>query len=231
VAVGIAILSAYSEVMHHVTDIVLGHTVYWTGMEDQQWSYKVVTVWIFMSVSSVYLIAYSSMVNMFLYKGVYEPQQIKRNTCCQVFLKLVFLSFLGPLYFIFIELISKAMALCASLGMLFCGKTGYQAVRVRFLSLIMYGFQLNEEQINGLNKQRGVVQLLFESIPMVVLQLLIRYSYIPCDTLLDESKTMLLVSLILCFVNVFVILLMIYMESKAFNEPFMDFILNSFKAR
>jgi len=32
IALGLAILSAKSEVMHHVTDVLLCREVYWTGM-------------------------------------------------------------------------------------------------------------------------------------------------------------------------------------------------------
>ena len=81
IALLLAIVGAYSEITHHVTDVLLCSTVYWTGMsiqknnpEESTWSYKFATVYIFMSLTSVYLIAYSSMINMLLFKGVYEPQ-------------------------------------------------------------------------------------------------------------------------------------------------------------
>lgn len=109
------------------------------------WSYKFATLFIFMSITSVYLIAYSSMINMLLFKGVYEPQQIKRNTYCQVFIKIIFLSFLGPIYFVGVELVSKVMAVFATLGMITRGKKGYQFIRVHFLRVIEYFFNLNEE--------------------------------------------------------------------------------------
>ena len=144
----LAIVQAYSEITHHVTDILLCATVYYTGMKPENhdmWSYKFAFVYIFMSVSSVYLIAYSSMINMLLFKGVYEPQQIKRNNCCQVAIKMIFLSFLGPLYFVGVELFSKLMAVFAAFGMIFYGKTGYQFIRVHFLRAIEFIFSLNEE--------------------------------------------------------------------------------------
>lgn len=195
------------------------------------WSYKFATVYIFLCLTSVYLIAYSSMINMLLFKGVYEPQIIRRNNCCQVLLKIMFLSFLGPFYFVGVELVSKIMAVCASLGMLLCGKRGYFGVRTCFLRIIEGVFNLNEEQIDGLNKQRGVVQLLFESLPMTILQLLIRYEYVPCKELMEKSRFTLFMSLVTCLLNIVVINLMIYTESKALTEPFLEFVLNSFKAR
>jgi len=85
------------------------------------------------------------MINMLLFKGVYEPQVIRRNNCCQVTIKIVFLSFLGPFYFVGVELVSKTMAVLASLGMLVYGKKGYLFVRTHFLRFIEFVFSLNEE--------------------------------------------------------------------------------------
>lgn len=216
IALIIAIAGAYAEISHHITDIFLLNTVYWLSRKPENegsHSYKFATVFIFMSVSSVYLIAYSSMINMLLFKGVYEPAQVRRNTCCQVFMKLIFLTFLGPFYFIFIELTSKFMAVCTSLAMILAGKRGYLVIRMKFLGFIETFFHLTEEQIDGLNKQRGCIQLFFESIPMTILQLLIRYEYLYCPGL--HGHGILEVALFLALVNAFVTIFMISVESKA----------------
>ena len=92
------------------------------------------------------------MISMLLFKGVYEPAQVRRDSCFQVFLKLLFLSFIGPFYFVFVELMSKTMALIASIAMLLNGKKGFLRVRMCFLGIIERFFGLTEEQINGLNK-------------------------------------------------------------------------------
>lgn len=73
--------------------------------------------------------------------------------------------------------------------------------------------------------------LLFESLPMAVLQLLIRQKYVPCEDLVKESSMTLTISLITCLINVFVNTFMIYTEARALTEPFLEYILNSFKAR
>jgi hypothetical protein len=108
-------------------------------------SYKFATVYIFMAISSNYLIAYSSMVNMLLFKGAYEPAQVRKNSCCKVLLKLLFLTFIGPFYFIFVELASKFMALWTSIAMLCAGRRGYLIWRIRFLGCIESIFYLTEE--------------------------------------------------------------------------------------
>lgn len=89
------------------TDIVLLNHIYWEGMKEENinnHSFKICSLIIFISISSCFLIAYSSIVNMLLYNGVYEPAQIRRQSYCMVFFRLLFLSFIGPFYFVFIEI-------------------------------------------------------------------------------------------------------------------------------
>lgn len=74
IALILALVGAYTEISHHITDVVLLWDVYWIGMANKDiQSYKFATVFIFMCLTSPYLIAYSSMINMLLFKGVYEP--------------------------------------------------------------------------------------------------------------------------------------------------------------
>ena len=74
-----------------------------------------------------------------------------------MFLKLLFLTFIGPFYFVMVELASKTMALVTSLAMILTGRMGYLRVRMKLLGLIESFFHLTEELIDGLNKQRGVI--------------------------------------------------------------------------
>lgn len=70
----ITIVGAYSELLNNITDVFLLKVIYETGLQyKEKDSYKFATVYIFMCLTSVYLIAYSSMINMLLYKGVFEP--------------------------------------------------------------------------------------------------------------------------------------------------------------
>ena len=58
------------------TDIVLLNQIYWEGMKPENQdkdSFKIAVLVIFISICSCFLIAYSSIVNMLLYNGVYEP--------------------------------------------------------------------------------------------------------------------------------------------------------------
>lgn len=66
---------------------------------------------------------------------------------------------------------------------------------------------------------------------MIILQVLIRYEFVPCYDLETESRLTLLVSFLTCVINVVVNTFMIFTESKALTEPFLEYVLNSFKAR
>lgn len=71
--------------------------------------------------------------------------------------KLLFLSFIGPFYFVILEALFKIMMVATSFMFLIRGKKGYDCVRNCFMNIIENIFHVNEEQIDGLNKQRQVV--------------------------------------------------------------------------
>ena len=75
------VMTSIVEAFDLLTDIVLLNQIYWEGMKEENQdkdSFKIACVVIFISISSCFLIAYSSIVNMLLYNGVYEPAQVKR---------------------------------------------------------------------------------------------------------------------------------------------------------
>ena len=217
------------------TDVVLLNSIYWEGMKPEnvdKHSFKIATLVIFISICSCFLIAYSSIVNMLLYNGVYEPAQIRRQNYCMVLFRLLFLTFIGPFYFVFIELTHKIMAICSFFGLL-CGKSGYQNVKNFFLRVIKRIFGLHQEQCEGLETQRGIVQLCFESIPMIILQILIRYGILDLGSLFEneDSANALFLSLLTTCLSVLFVLFNVRIESKAFDEDLLEYTLNCFKAR
>lgn len=61
------------------------------------------------------------------------------------------------------------MSALAALALITRGKKGFLSVRSVFLGFIEKFFGLNEEQIDGLAKQRAIVSLCFESLPMAII--------------------------------------------------------------
>lgn len=149
-----------------------------------------------------------------------------------VFFRLVFLTFIGPFYFVFIELTQKVMEICAFFGLLI-GKETHRDIKIFFLALIKRVFGLNEEQCEGLIIQRGIVQLCFESLPMIIMQILIRLGVLDLGDLFvkDSSSNALFFSLVTTILSVFFVIFNIQIESRAFDEDWLEYTLNCFKAR
>ena len=66
---------------------------------------------------------------------------------------------------------------------------------------------------------------------MLILQFLIRFDVIPCEQLSEENSIVLLIELIICSATMIFISLNVYVESKALREPYLEYVLNAFKAR
>jgi hypothetical protein len=66
---------------------------------------------------------------------------------------------------------------------------------------------------------------------MLILQLLIRNEYLDCKEMVLKNSSLLLLALILTLINGTFTLIMIIIESRALQEPKLEYILNSFKAR
>ena len=133
------------EALDLLTDIILANQIYWEGMKPKNKdkdSFKIVFLIIVIAIASCFLIAYSSIVSMLLYNGDYEPS--KKQKPVKLFFRLLFLTFVGPFYFIVIEFIHKIMDLCSFFGLL-CGKNGHRDVKLFFLARIKGMFGLNEE--------------------------------------------------------------------------------------
>ena len=98
-----------------------------------------------------------------------------------MFIKIVFLTFIGPTYIMGVELLSTVMAICQMAALAFVGYTGYDIIKVRFMYLFENILQLNEERAEGLKNQRSIAQLFFENLPMVVVQIAIQNRWLHCQ--------------------------------------------------
>lgn len=73
----------------------------------------------FICAIATYIIGYSALLSIELAAGSYEDEQFKKNSCLIRFFKAGFLSFVGPLYLVLVEilqLIKAVFMLIAILG-------------------------------------------------------------------------------------------------------------------
>ena len=116
------IVSSISEYLNLITTINLISQIYDEGNKTENRdknSFSIAIIYLFMAISSQFLIAYSSTLYMLFYNGVYEPDYINRESCIVKSLRIAFLSFLGPLYFVIIELLNKIMQFFCLIGLMF----------------------------------------------------------------------------------------------------------------
>ena len=97
------------------------------------WGYKIATCIMLVSMVSTYLVAYSSIIKLFLDRGTFEPAVIKQNTYLVVMIKLCFLSFFGAFTMIIIEFIQTVMAFTQMLALFTVGMDGFDKVKDRYM--------------------------------------------------------------------------------------------------
>ena len=102
------------------------------------------------SMLSTYLVAYSSIIKLLLDTGVFEPHIIKQNPAIVVFCKILFLTFLGPFYIMFIELLSTVMAFTQMFALILIGYMGFDIVKKKFMYIFEKVLMLDEERAEGL---------------------------------------------------------------------------------
>lgn len=102
------------------------------------------------SMFSTYLIAYSSIIKLNLDNGSYEPHIIKQNTIITMFVKVIFLTFIGPTYIMGIELLSTVMAFSQMYALVVIGYAGFDIIKNKFMYIFENVLMLNEERAEGL---------------------------------------------------------------------------------
>lgn len=135
----LAVYSTWTRVIDFFTDFLLVYRIYEKSREpdnQKDRNFLIAQSISFISAISAYLIGYSALLNIELSAGSYEPDQIKKRSCIARIFKSCFLSFVGPLYLLLLEMIQFIQAVCMLLG-LFAGQCGAECIEGFFDMLIM----------------------------------------------------------------------------------------------
>ena len=90
---------------------------------------------------------------------------------------------------------------------------------------------LHKLQLKYIVDQRKMSQLFFESIPMLIMQILILLNVIPCIEIVKSSMTAILVSLVTAIVSIIMNFTRLSLQSRAFREPFSLYALTTLNAK
>lgn len=100
-------------------------------------------------------------------------------------------------------------------------------------------FQHMIESLTGLHKlqlqymvdQRKISQLFFESIPMLLMQILILMNIIPTPEIVQQGKSAIVISSVTAIISIIINFMQLSFQSRAFREPFSLYALTTLNAK
>jgi hypothetical protein len=214
---------------------MLLNQLYWVGVTDRDNlginSYKIATLSFFISIFAPFWIAYSALLKIVLMQDRYEPSQVKKKGCCQKFLMMLFLTFLGPTILLTLSKIVLAIGeVVAVCFLLTCNKRLVSRIKSWFDSVggyILIG--IDKYTFDGINALQKNSLVFFQDIPMVVVQLFILVGVLECPELLEDSSTFYL-SLLFTLMNMSSFIITKLFEKFATDEYFVMLCLEGMTA-
>ena len=193
-------------------------------------SYTLVNIVLTFSIIAPYLIAFSSGVHYHLGRGMFDSPRLASKPLWQRALTGLYATCLGPLYFLFIDVCMLLQAATWDLYALFIDADTFHR-RQASIDAFYDALGMDHMAVEGYRRQRTIAQLLFESIPQVILQGLVFLEVFHVGDLLLESRGTILLSLVLSLVNVISQFGKIWVEASGLRENFVRYAMTCMLAR
>eukprot|EP01084_Bolivina_argentea_P043354 79888_1 len=211
------VIARYTALADMVLDIRLLY-------KSQLSNYLFLTVTLFLSIIAPYLLQYSCGVKLFTLRRTFE----KLSGFKKIFVVLYLLP-TGVLYFIFLDLYDLLFTIYA-LFQLFCYNQSTDELK-NTESLLAQQLSMSRTNWEGLKRQRGVSQLMFETIPQVTIQGLLFFSVIGGLELTNITSNDLLISVASAVFSSITQIIKLLFEAHAVQESFFQYALTCFMAR
>eukprot|EP01084_Bolivina_argentea_P067294 122575_1 len=217
----LVMIAAGSEMLNAATDGIL----LWKASASGAMMFTVVT---FISILAPYILAYSSGVQIFLYRKTFENVQL--FTFKSLLLGL-YLFPTGVLYFVFLDIIDALLQLYIWFAFGVIGKIQTESDLAQIESNLAQYFGMSRMDWFSFKKQKIMAQLFFETVPQVALQLLLFFSIAKGNELKNITRTDLLLSIGSALFSSFMQIFRLRAESMAVNETLVHYSLNCITAR
>lgn len=163
------------EYTDQITDFWLLYTIYGISLKEDlrriqageatQFSYKIFSIIVFMSIAAQYLIQYSGMINSYWQRGIYEPERFQNLNVFNKFGKILFLMAVGPLLFVIVEIINFIKAMmqipCLLISFLTGDKSKFWKIERCFDKFYENTFNMSGQLKNGRQIQKSITILFF----------------------------------------------------------------------
>lgn len=189
-----------------------------------------------MAIFSPYIIQFSSMINAFFVKGIFEDERWSKFNCGRKLYLFLNLSFLGLFILPFLDFFIKVRAtiLLLLLPLHFTKFNGaYRSLRKSLESFYNQTFLLTFYEVESFEKQKKHTQLLFEDLLMLVLNFFIFAEILVVPILSEKTidKKPFYLQVASTCMSILTTSLSLLIESHGLDEPFLEFIMTSVKAK
>ena len=182
------------------------------------------------SVLAPYLVAFSSGVHFLLGRGIFDAAQLAQLPLWRRALTALYATPLGPLYFLFIDLCMLGQAATWDLYALTLGHDAFMRGQSR-VDAFYDALGMDHMAVEGYRRQRTIAQLLFESVPQVLVQALIFLGVMRVGDLMETAQTAIIMSVVLSAVNVVSQFGKIYVEARGLRISFVRYAMTCMLAR
>lgn len=173
----------------------------------------------------------SSIIGMKFSQGDFEPQNFRNANYLVKLVNVFFLTFLGALFIVPLEVLDNLSKFCKLPGLIFGGVKGAERVGNVFNHLKYQFTGLNAYQSNSLEQQRKVTALLFENLPYTLLVIAIKFEVLDCKELSDGSSSLTInIALTSTLFQVFLTVMMTYIESRWLKETTLSYLMTKMTA-
>eukprot|EP01083_Nonionella_stella_P242260 845191_1 len=212
-----AMFARFSSLFDLITDMIL---LYQASTNHV----LLLTTILFLSILSPYVLSYSSGIKLFIHRKTFDELVGFKN----IFLILYLLPS-GFFYFVLLDLIDILLSIWIwFLHNILCRTEQY----LKQLEEIV-AKQLGMDRMNyqGFKRQKAISQILFETVPQTILQILLVFDIIKGKELAQITNLQLQISIISAVFNLIMQLTKLYVESVAVNEFFVEYCLSAMMAR
>eukprot|EP01084_Bolivina_argentea_P276963 472691_1 len=217
----LGIISKGSAILDAVTDIMLLYKAASNGA-------IVFTMILFITLLAPYILSYSSGVHIFLYRKTFQDVQL---FTFKSLLLGMYLFPTGILYFILLDVVDVLLEVYKWFGYGCIGKIKTPKELIYIESSVAEYFGMSRMDWISFKKQKLIAQLFYETVPQVILQILLYFSIIEGKTLSGVTNRALIISICSAVFNCVMQMFRLIWESQAVQESFIQYALNSLTAR
>ena len=154
-------------------------------------------------------------MKLILFDETFEKSRFRKISKCGKIFLIANLTCVGSFTFLLFDLLTKLLAVCILIGVLLRQDKGHQWCRQKYEDFMLYLFRLNSENLKAFEIQKKVAIPMFEDLPMLILQIIIK-RYLDCHELKTKAENVMWMSFGMTVLNLIFFAVILNSESTQF---------------